>query len=313
MFAARGLVLCFAVFVLLYASLSFLVAGAWRFVGRHRRRVSAQACSGLLFALRISPLVVSAFVTLVLMVPSFLLLEPHSIDESIGVLPVALDFCCLILLGAGALKATKAQVRTSRVVADWLSEATVVTSSTAVPVLRVPGVMPALAAAGIRRPKVVMSDAAAVVLTEAELQTALRHELAHVRRRDNLKKLLFRFCAFPGMGELEYAWSQAAEMAADDAAVSSSSEALDLASALIKLSRFAVVSMSAEIATALVSANAASVNARVERLIAWRAGAPPKQLFSLWYALATALGVCLAMNYSAVLAQIHVASERLVR
>ena len=36
---------------------------------------------------------------------------------------------------------------------------------------------------------------------------------------DNLKKLVFRFCPFPGMSKLESAWSQAAEMAADDAAV----------------------------------------------------------------------------------------------
>ena len=44
-----------------------------------------------------------------------------------------------------------------------------------------------------------LSGAAELVLTTNELQTALNHEIAHVRRRDNLKKLLLRFVAFPGM------------------------------------------------------------------------------------------------------------------
>jgi len=88
---------------------------------------------------------------------------------------------------------------------------------------------------------VLLSDAAAAVLSPQELATALQHEMAHAHRRDNLKKLLFRFCAFPGMSRLEAAWCEAEEMAADDAAVASVGDALDLASALIKLSRLAPV------------------------------------------------------------------------
>ena len=65
----------------------------------------------------------------------------------------------------------------------------------------------------------------------------MNHEIAHVRRRDNLKKLLLRFVAFPRMAGLEAAWIEATEMAADDAAVLNASEALDLAAALLKLSR----------------------------------------------------------------------------
>ena len=43
------------------------------------------------------------------------------------------------------------------------------------------------------------------------------------------------------MAKLEQAWSEAAEIAADNAAVSSLSQALDLASALIKISRITPV------------------------------------------------------------------------
>jgi Zn-dependent protease with chaperone function len=314
MFLARGIALSFSVFVLLYGSLSFLVARGWRAVQRSCGRFSARTTADLLLAVRIMPLAASALVTLGFMVPSFLLLEPHSIDEPIGAIPLVLGFCGATLFVVGVLRATSALVRTSQLVNGWLGEATAVTTGATVPIFRIHGVIPALIAVGIGKPKVLISEAAAAALTEPELRTALRHEVAHVRRRDNLKKLLFRFCAFPGMQPLEDAWSQAAEMAADDGAVSSSNEALDLASALIKLSRFALVPSSAGITTALVSTNGASVNARVERLVAWD-GTPTARRFSLWYLLTPALGtvICLAVSYSAVLAQVHVATEWLVR
>ena len=58
-----------------------------------------------------------------------------------------------------------------------------------------------------------------------------------MRSWDNLKKVLISATPFPGMGSIESAWREAAELAADDAAVTNRQEALDLAAALIKLSR----------------------------------------------------------------------------
>jgi beta-lactamase regulating signal transducer with metallopeptidase domain len=161
-----------------------------------------------------------------------------------------------------------------------------------------------------------LSQAAEFVLTERELETALRHEVVHLRRRDNLRKLVLRLVAFPGMAELESAWREATEMAADDAAVSSASEALDLAAAVIKLSRVAPLEPSAELTTALVHSPAESVNARVERLVAWadRQQNPAKG-YSLRYALcaAAAVVITLAMTYSELLVRVHAATEWLVR
>jgi Zn-dependent protease with chaperone function len=315
MFLARGITLSLSVFVLLYGSLSFLVTRGWSAVQRSSQRFSARATADLLLALRVMPLGISALVTVGFMVPSFLLLEPHSIDEPIGVIPLVLGCCGAILFVIGVIRTVEAQVRTFLLVQGWLADSTPVCAGAAVPVFRIRGVLPALTAAGIRKPRVLMSAAAAAALTGPELRTALRHEVAHVRRRDNLKKLLFRFCAFPGMADLEEAWSQAAEIAADDIAVSSSDEALDLASALIKLSRFALVPSPAAITTALMSANAASMNARVERLVAWHEGTPAVCRFSLWYVLAAVLGtvVCLTMTYGTALAQVHAVTEWLVR
>ena len=126
-----------------------------------------------------------------------------------------------------------------------------------------------MTATGIVRPQVLLSSAAEFVLNTNELQTALNHEVAHVRRRDNLKKLLLRFVAFPGMSGLETAWFEATEMAADDAAVSNAGDALDLAAAIIKLSRLGPVEPSVDLTAALVHSPASAMNARVERLITW--------------------------------------------
>ena len=321
MFAVRGIAVSFSIFVILYSALSLLVCGVWRRVWLSGQQYSARRCADLLFALRLFPLVVATGITLALAVPSFLLLEPRAVYEPMGVAPVVLGFCGMTVMLAGMWKAASALVRASRTVARWSSEARVIGSSpvdsrNSVSVLRISGAVPPLTAAGILRPSLWLSRAAEFVLTERELQSALRHEVLHVRRRDNLRKLVLRLVAFPGMAELESAWREAAEMAADDAAVSSASEALDLAAAVIKLSRLTPLEPAAELTTALVESPAESLNVRVGRLIAWteRQQTPVKG-YSLGYALCAAAAVVatLAVTYSELLVRVHAATEWLVR
>jgi beta-lactamase regulating signal transducer with metallopeptidase domain len=320
MFALRGIAVSFSIFVLLYSALSVAVCAVWRRVWIYGQHHSARPCADMLFTLRMVPFVVATGVTLALTVPSFLLLEPRTVEEPIGTVPLVLSFCGMAVILTGVWKAAAALVRASRTMARWSSEARVigpcpVDSGDAVSVLR-SAASPPLTAAGIFRPRVWLSQAAEFVLTERELQSALRHEVAHVRHRDNLRKLVLRLVAFPGMADLESAWREATEMAADDAAVSSASEALDLAAAVIKLSRLAPPEPPAELTTALVHSPAESVNARVERLIAWtdRRRSPAKE-YSLGYALCAAAAVVLtlAVTYSELLVRVHAAAEWLMR
>jgi exoribonuclease II len=105
-------------------------------------------------------------------------------------------------------------------------------------------------------------------------------------------------------------------MAADDAAVSSATEALDLAAAVIKLSRLASLEAPAELTTALVHSPAECVNARVERLIAWgERRSTPAPRYSWGYALcaAAAVVVTVVVTYSQLLVRVHAATEWLVR
>jgi beta-lactamase regulating signal transducer with metallopeptidase domain len=170
---------------------------------------------------------------------------------------------------------------------------------------------PALMLVGIRRPQVMMSDAAAV-LTEDELQVAIRHELAHRRSWDNLKKVLISATPFPGMAGVEKAWRAAAELAADDAAVGNRREALDLAAALIKLSRSAKQSPEPALASGLVC-NYSSITARVERLLAWRAAAHGARRTWPWAVLIlVAMSVAIVSHYGATLVLTHRLTELLV-
>ena len=316
MFAARGIAVSFSVFVMVYGVLSVAVCCSWRKVSLHAQSHPVRRIADLLFALRMFPLVTAAVITAAFTVPSFLLLEPRSIDEPMGEVPLALGLCGLVLAVFGLLNAGLALRRASRTIARWTGDAQPVEANAPVPVLRISRAVPAMTAAGIRHPKVLLSSAAEFVLTVSELQAALNHEVAHVRRRDNLKKLLLRFVTFPGMAGLEAAWLEATEMAADDAAVSNAGEALDLAAALIKLSRLGPSEPPAELTAALVHSPASVMNARVERLIAWSDNRRvPPQRCSPWYGVGAALATIavFAVTYSQLLERVHTATEWLVR
>jgi hypothetical protein len=316
MFAARGIAVSFSVFVMVYCILSLALRFCWRAVWLRSQLRPVRRIADLLFALRMFPLVTAAVITAAFTVPSFLLLEPRAIDEPMGRLPLMLGFCGAVLGILGIVNAGIALRGASRSISTWTRAAQPVESCAPVPVLRISQAVPAMTAAGIVRPKVLFSGAAESMLSANELRTALNHEVAHLRRRDNLKKLLLRFVAFPGMAGLEAAWLEATEKAADDAAVSNAREALDLAAALIKLSRLGPSEPPIDLTAALVHSPAFVMHARIERLIQWSNEplASPRRV-SPWYGMGAALATValFAMTYSRLLAGVHTATEWLVR
>jgi Zn-dependent protease with chaperone function len=318
MFAARGIGVSLAVFMLLYLSLSLAVSRGWNLIRRWFQPRSARSSADLLFVLRVLPLALSSVVTLGFTLPSFLLLEPRSTNESVGRAPLALGFCCLILIGVGIARAWVAQLRASRALVKWLDGSMlmgsqVTESGEAVPVFRTGKDAPTLTVAGVCAPKVLVSEAAVAMLSPAELRTALRHEIAHALRHDNLKKLVFRFSVFPAMAGLEHAWSEETEMAADDAAVSSFNDALDLAAALIKVSRLGTMESSGELTMALLHSSTA-LRARVQRLVTWKKERKPQTHRGWLYAIPVAAAVVvLVATYGSVLNQMHAVTEWLVQ
>jgi len=316
MFALRGIAVSFSFFVVFYALLSALVAVAWRLL--KRLHTSEQTRAALLFALRVFPFVASVVIAFAFVVPSFQLLEPRSIDEGLGRIPLALGVCALLLVACGCVRVQTALTATTRVVARWLEGAHSLNADAAAQTeaqfvtFRSRHEAPPLTLVGVRRARVLVSESAVALLSQDELQIALKHEVAHMQSRDNLKKLVFRFCPFPGMARLESAWSQTAEMAADDAAVSSPKDAVDLAAALVKLSRL----LPLETAPICTVGFVGSTSARVARLLAWdEAGRAQPMRIRRWYVVPPVLIalLCVVVSYGPVLALTHEVTEWLVR
>jgi hypothetical protein len=308
MFAARGIVVSLAFFVMVYCPLSLLVVLGWRGVFR-RARVSTLNSANCLFGLRIFSFAASAVVAVFFTFPSFWLMERASLDEDGATFVLAA--CSLIVLTAGLFRALRAQAETKRAVRQWLSGRSTFRDETAEPTLRASNGAPALILVGVRRPKIMVSDMATLLLSEEELRVAVRHEWGHKRSCDNLKKVLISATPFPGMRSLDDAWRAAAELAADDAAVANRENALDLAAALIKLSRASKQWFEPALASGLVSGSS-SINLRIERLLEWRGESPrvrhtwPGIVFLfLWVG-----GV--ATNYGALLVLTHRLTEMLV-
>ena len=315
MFALRGIAVSFSVFLIVYCAASLAVLCSWNRVYQRVHELPMQCVGNLFFALRMFPLALAGLITAAFAVPSFLLLEPRSIVEPMGNIPLSLALLGSALAVFGLANAVLALRKASRTVSSWSDSAEEIASPVPFPVLRIRRSVPALTAAGLLRPKILLSGSAEFLLNGNELRIALNHELAHIRRRDNFKKMLLRLVVFPGMRGLEAAWLEASEMAADDAAVSSTADALDLAAALLKLSRLKADEPSPDLTAALVHGHAAIINARVERLISW----PERSESSLDLSAKSILGVVLpilavfAITYGPLLADVHRATEWLIR
>jgi beta-lactamase regulating signal transducer with metallopeptidase domain len=312
MFALRGIAVSLTFFVVLYCLLSLMVAVAWRSLKLLHTK-SQRSLANRLFGLRILPVAASTLITLGLVVPSFQLLEPRSIEEDIGLMPLGLGLCALLLIASGVFRVVTAQTRTSRVVARWMECSNPHSLETEVVTFRSRRDVPPLTLVGVCRPRVLVSESTVSLLNNEELRIALKHEIAHVRARDNLKKLVFRFSPFPGMAKLESAWSQAAELAADDGAVLNANEAVDLAAALVKLSRLIPVEAAPACTAGFVTG---TIRARVARLLAWDEVVRSKQVRSYsWYAMAPAVAalLCLFAIYVPALTVTHQITEWIVR
>ena len=313
MFAARGAGVSLAIFVLVYAICSLAVFIGWPLVLRVVKPGSARGAANLLFTLRVFPVGFAFLVMLGVTLPSFLLLEPRSTDEAVGATPAALAIGFVLIALFGIVRAVRAQRRTTRAMDRWLNGSTRIASPDSVPVFRSSRRSPTLTVAGVCAPKVIISEDAAAVLTPTELRTALKHEIAHVRSYDNLKKLIFRLAVFPGNAHLESAWAEQTELAADDAAVSNLFDALDLASALIKVSRLGS-GPNAELSTALLHSSTA-LTTRIRRLFSWTESRAKGTACVPWSFAAPALAVVygLFLSYGSLLRGMHQITEWLVR
>ena len=310
MFLLRGIAIALTCFVLLYSLVSLAVAFGWRLADRWR--VSPRFRADLLFWLRIAPLLTASTITLALIVPAYVRLEPRSIEEEMA-LPAVLSVGCLLLFALGIFRVVKAQRKSARVVESWMTRADSLDTGISTPAFQTANDAPPLTLVGVFSPKVVVSRATVALLETDELRVAMQHEVAHMRFHDNLKKLLFYCSPFPHMSELESAWAEAAEVAADEEAVTSLRDALDLAAALIKLARQLPPKPAPAFTMALLESEKPLIE-RIRRLLAWRA-APSHPAQRVWKFVFLGLAVTCLLSlatYLPALIQIHRVTEWLV-
>jgi len=307
LFAVRGLAVSLSMFVLAYAGLRFAVAGGWTVTRKRLPWMSPNA----LYALQIGPFFLALIIVGFFTIPSYLRFEPRVVQEAFGPPVLLLSLICLFLIGLGTYRVWQAYARTARIVREWRAGATQVTDPQGLAIYKTGPSAPPFVVAGFWRPRLLVSSSTSTVLSEQELARAISHETAHIKRRDNLKKLVLRACSFPRATQIEREWLAAVEMDADRYAVRNRREALDLASALVKASRMSMPT--AELTTNLTGEPGTLLQMRVQRLLEWDASQQSDRLLRYGsLILASVTTIAILASYSSILLYMHSLAELLM-
>lgn len=209
-----------------------------------RLEVPAPRRARLLLALLLLPTAAGLVVSVGMVLPSFLWLQPHESTEVVSPALAALALLAVALLAAGVARVRAAWGATRRTTARWAARGQE-TSLPGVPwrarVIEDP--FPVVAVVGVHEPELVVARQVLDGLTPEEWDSVVAHERAHAASQDNLKALLLRSCPdilqlLPPGRRLAQAWRAAVEDAADDAVAGiGRPAALHLAAALVKVGR----------------------------------------------------------------------------
>jgi hypothetical protein len=321
-YALRLLCLSFASFFLLNAAAAVLVRLFSNPALRFADSITARRAARLLFALRVSPVVLAALFVLALCIPSYLWLEPHATRERVSFLCAVFGFLGAVLCLASCWRAARAVIKSvghnrhcvraglPAPVPGKISDVVVVDRDS-----------PLLAMSGLFRPQLLVSSLVLRELSSGQLDVAFSHELAHRGSRDNLKRLFFLLApdSFPFINPLksiERSWAKFSEWAADDeAAAGDSIRAVSLAAALVGVARLGSSPCLPELSTSLLAADR-GLAARVERLLRTVPVAPVRgSKRSSPFGNLLALAGCLALLLLSplALASVHELLEHLIR
>ncbi len=291
-FLVLAAVAAFATFALVNAAASAVIALAFRRADARLDRYSAASRSNVLFRLRVAPAVLASVLSFGIALPIFVAFEPFDTDEPISRTLVTIAGVGLVLLLHGAWRAVSAWRVTTRVSREWQRSGRRVAidgADPSLPVFAVDAAFPTVAVVGMRRPVLFIAERVLAECSQDEVHAMFAHESAHVRSRDNLKRLVMRACPdlLSRSGRLVRAWMSATEEAADaSAAGSRPGSALDLADALIHVARLAPPAMPELVSSFYPGGD---IERRV-RLLVDPAPAPDVPLaFSRWLAVSVAI------------------------
>ncbi len=287
-------VLALAVVALVHGATSLAasaaVVSAWRIAPA---RVAIARDPLALLALRLFPTGCALLVSLGLVLPAYLVREPQASGETVGAALLAFLALLSIPVLLGAARGGLALRASSRLLAGYLRRGRRISvAGVSIPVYEVEAPFPAIAVAGVFRPRLLIAAQLRATLSTDELASILAHESSHVSRSDNLRQLLMRsapdWLPFTSVAaEMQEAWRDATEKSADDEAVGSDpAAALTLAAALVSVAR-----ITPRHAGRLLLANAVGnpdvVLERVRRLVSGR-----PRTSDPWLTIGSALALC---------------------
>ena len=321
-YTMRLLCLCCASFFMLHLALALaarLSAGTAVRVAEHMKPSSA---ARFLFALRMSPLVLTLFAVLAFCIPSYLWLEPQIAGEKVGWLCAAMALLGVALWTSALTRVMGAVRGTTRYLHQCERHGRKISvPGEGSPALLLAGKNPVLAVAGVFRPRLLISRRVMRGLSPEQRQAALRHEQAHRSSGDNLKRFLLMLApdAVPFLGTfggLERAWAKFTEWAADDQATEGDPQrALSLASALVCVAKMGSRPHVGYLSCSLVGGSQ-DLSERVERLLRPqpKPGKPVKEVIALLTGASAliASAVAVVSLWPGSLSVVHQALEQLV-
>ncbi len=285
MYEFLGITLVLALLLTINATATMVAAGVGRLCKPWLRKCSARTRAEILFVMRIGPPVIAIVSIAAFMIPGYLLYEPYSTNEYVSWKLGTLATLSAIGVGLAIWRGIRSWRATRSLLKNWLSASTEIE----LPGINVPTYVldhsfPIIAVVGAIRPRLFIASHVLDTISAEELTAAIAHECGHLAARDNFKRSVMRvsraaLLLIPCGRSLDRSWSEASESAADEhAAQQSSTVALNLASALVRIARMIPMGHREVIPPAvsafLAGDDAPGVRVRVKRLVELAAGDP---------------------------------------
>jgi hypothetical protein len=268
-----------------------------------RRRPAVMADEPSLFLLRLLP-TIAAIAATALTLLSFVLFEPRGAEPTGISLPVT-AILAVALLANAAWRAWHLHHRTARALGGWLMSAEpVILPDIATPIVSISSSFPIVAVVGLVRQRIIVARSVLNTCTPDEVRAILAHELAHVERRDNVRRALFTMAPdllswLPLSRRMLEAWHDGCEEVADAAAGRlGEGGRLLLAQALIRVARLATSCASPPVHDLPASAlyRGENLDTRIRRLLAPPVAAVASRTPARYVAVVAGIGSLLGLG-----------------
>ena len=242
-FFARAIVQVLAAHAVVSTVVSLIVLASWRSVASDAVS-SASATSRRLFRLRMAPAVAAAVLAWIGIPIAFAVWEAAGKIERVGPVALVLAVAGAGLIGSSLWRLAMALRETRRIHRSLMDATRASLPASPLPAFVIDSRFPIVALVGLFVSRLFVARTVVDACDAGEMRAVVAHEQAHAGARDNLRRLLMAgtpdaLASLPVGAGMMREWAAMAELAADETAVSQTSDRLHLASALVKVARLA--------------------------------------------------------------------------